>query len=213
MKKFISIIAIFTAAFCVSSYGNGVKKMHLRIRHYNESVLRHKGEFIREFGSDLKKLTDDMIETMYLDEAYGLAAQQVGHALQVFVVDVLEIAKKEGDSMYITLDGKQTTLDLIMPLVVINPELIPVFCKELSYEEDCMSFPGGIYLPIVRPEYVHLKYQDLQGISHELHCGGMLARCILHEFDHLQGILFIDRASQCDLMLVESKIKQLESAI
>lgn len=187
-------------------------KMHLRIRLYDEPILRQKGEKITEFDAELKKLTDDMVETMYAIDASGLAAQQVGHALQVFVLDVLDSSKRLGDELKATLDGKEISLELIMPFVAINPELFALSSFDVVYEEGCMSFPGNIFLPISRPERVYLKYQDIQGNHHELKCGGIFARCILHEFDHLQGILFIDRVKKAVLMRFESKLKQLKRA-
>lgn len=184
--------------------------MHLRVRLYDEPILRQKGEKIAQFDAALKKLTDDMIETMYAIDAGGLAAQQVGYALQVFVLDVLESAKRLGDKLKVILDNKEIPLNLLMPFVVVNPEFISLSSSEVIYDEGCMSFPGNIFLPISRPERVHLKYQDLEGTVHELQCEGILARCILHEFDHLQGILFIDRAQRSDVMRHESKLKKLK---
>lgn len=186
--------------------------MHFRIRLYDEPILRQKGEKITEFDAELKQLADDMIETMYAVDAGGLAAQQVGHALQIFVIDVLDSSKRLGDELKATLDGKEIPLELVMPFVAINPEIFALSSFDVVFDEGCMSFPGNIFLPISRPERVHLKYQDLQGNQHELKCGGIFARCILHEFDHLQGVLFIDRVKKAVLMRFESKLKQLKRA-
>ncbi len=184
--------------------------MQLRIRLYDEPILRQRGEKITQFDVELKKLTDDMIETMYAIDAGGLAAQQVGHALQVFVLDVFESAKRLGDKLKVTLDSKEIPLELIMPFVAINPEFLSLSPSDVVYEEGCMSFPGNIFLPITRPEGVRLKYQDLAGNVHELKCEGILARCILHEYDHLQGVLFIDRAKRNDVIRHEAKLKKLQ---
>lgn len=184
--------------------------MHLRIRQYGEPILRQKGALVVNFDDQLQKLTGDMIETMLIEDASGLAAQQVGYALQMCVIDVLDSAKRLGEGLTIVLDGKEMPLNLVTPLTIVNPELISTSSQEVIYEEGCMSFPGGIYLPISRPELVHLKFQDVQGVWHELKCGGILARCILHEYDHLHGILFIDRAQRRDLMRFEAKFKKLK---
>lgn len=184
--------------------------MNLRISLYGEPILRQKGELVTEFGVELKKLADAMIAIMPSVDAGGLAAQQVGRALQLCVMDIADSAKRLGDPVNIMFDGKETLLSLIMPLVIINPELEPIRSQEVIYEEGCVSFPGQIYLAITRPEWVHLKYQDLQGVRHEIKTGGIFARCILHEFDHLQGILFIDRAEKRDLIRVDSKLRKLK---
>lgn len=186
--------------------------MHLRIRLYDEPILRQKGEKITSFDAELKKLTDDMIETMYAVDAGGLAAQQVGHALQLFVIDILDSAKRLGDELIITLDGKEVPLELAMPFVAINPEIFALSAFDVVYDEGCMSFPGNIFLPISRPDRVCMKYQDLEGNFHEIKCGGIFARCILHEYDHLQGVLFIDRVKKNVLLRYETKLKQLKRA-
>lgn len=186
--------------------------MHLRVSLYDEPVLRQKGDLVTEFDANLQKLANDMIETMYDIDASGLAAQQVGHALQLCVIDVFDSAQRLGEATNVTFDGKETPLGLIKPIVIVNPELKTKESKDIIYEEGCMSFPGRIFLPISRPEWVHLKYQDLEGNWHEIETGGIFARCIQHEFDHLQGILFIDRAQKRDLIRIESKLKQLKRA-
>lgn len=183
--------------------------MHLRVTLYDEPILRQKGELVSHFDIELKRLADDMVETMYHIDAAGLAAQQVDKALQLCVIDISDSVKRKGDAVTVEHDGKEVPVTLLMPLVLVNPQLLPVATKNVVYEEGCMSFPGGIWIEISRPEIVHLKYQDLQGVSHELKCDGILARCILHEHDHLQGILFIDRAEKRDVMRFESKLKQL----
>lgn len=184
--------------------------MQYRIRLYDEPILRQKGEKIVKFDDELKEFTSNMIETMYAIDAAGLAAQQVGFALQVFVLDILESSKRLGDELKATLDEKEIPLELMTPFVAINPELFALSSFDVVYDEGCMSFPGNIFLPIARPERVYLKYQDLQGNFHELKCGGIFARCILHEFDHLQGILFIDRTEKKFLTKYASKLKQLK---
>lgn len=184
--------------------------MHLRVTLYDEPILRQKGKLVTKFDDELKKLADDMIETMYHIDAAGLAAQQVDQALQLTVIDISYSVKKRNEVITVDLDGKQVPLTVLMPLVLVNPQSLPIISKNVVYEEGCMSFPGGIWIEISRPELVHIKYQDLQGIPHELKCDGILSRCIQHELDHLQGILFIDRADRRDVMQFESKLKQLK---
>lgn len=184
--------------------------MILRVTLYGEPILRQEGTLVTNFDSELKKLADDMIETMYHIEAAGLAAQQVDQALQLCVIDVSYSTKNAKEVPMVDLDGKQVPLTVLMPLVLVNPQIIPATSKEVVYEEGCMSFPGGIWIEINRPEIVHIKYQDLQGMPHELISDGILSRCIQHEHDHLHGILFIDRAKRSDVLRHESKLKQLK---
>lgn len=184
--------------------------MQLRITLYDEPILRQQGKLVTHFDKELKTLANDMIETMYHTDAAGLAAQQVGKALQLCVIDIAYSANKRDETITVELDGKQVPLAILMPLVLVNPQLLPVISSSVIYEEACMSFPGGIWLEISRPEIVHVKYQDVQGIFHELKCDGILSRCIQHEYDHLHGILFIDRANRRDVLRFESKLKQLK---
>ena len=183
--------------------------MHLRIRQYGEPILREKGQRFTVFDEKLKALADDMIETMYASDAAALAAQQVGHAVQLTVIDIVMSAKYLKEKLVAEYDGKEVPLDLIMPLVLVNPELKPVVCNEISHQEGCMSF-DGIYLQVMRPEKVHCVFQDINGVSHEIKCDGILARCIQHEYDHLHGVLFIDRLEPRVLMGLQTKLKKLK---
>lgn len=169
--------------------------MSLRIVHYNESVLREKGRRVTVFDADLAALAQAMVETMHEAEGIGLAAQQIGRALQFCVVDVLPLSR----SFRWALDGVAVPLELIMPLALANPAVTPLPSATVSAEEGCLSFPE-IRGDVPRPERISVAYQDLQGVAHVLECDGMLARCIQHEVDHLNGVLFIDR--------MEKKIRQ-----
>lgn len=179
--------------------------MPLRIVHFNEPVLRKKGEKIRVFDAALKKLAQDMIETMQAAEGIGLAAQQTGRAIQLCIVD-LRRAEKEFDWEF---DGARPPLELFMPLVVVNPEVMPVPEPTTVYEEGCLSFPK-IRGDVVRPDEVTVKFQDTAGHAHTLHCNGLLARCLQHEVDHLNGVLFIDRMDKKVLAQLEPALKALK---
>jgi len=179
--------------------------MSLRIYLYNEPILRKKGAQISDFDSDLESLSKDMVKTMYEHDGIGLAAQQVGRDLMLCVVDVPQLL----DSPFqMILDGKSTPPELVMPMTLANPvvELLP--CAETTYEEGCLSFPG-INGAIRRPDQTRVTYQDEQGIPHTLECNGLLGRCIQHEVDHLNGVLFIDRMAKESLKIVEGRIKEL----
>lgn len=183
--------------------------MHLTIHLYGNPILNQPGTLIVNFDDWLKKFANKMIETLHKTNASGLAAQHVGYAIQLCVIDILDTAKKLGEKLTAILDDKEVPLNLLMPLIIVNPELMPTSSKKVSYVEGSVSFPG-IAVPITRPELIYLKFQDIQGIRHELKCGGILARCILHEYDQLCGILFIDRAQQADLISHKSKLKKLK---
>lgn len=145
----------------------------LPIRLLGDPVLRERGADVTDFGADLRRLVDDMVETMDAAGGAGLAAPQVGVQLRVFVYDA-----GEG------------------PAAVVNPEISEAEGSDV-YEEGCLSVPG-IYLDIERPEVVTARWQDLDGAWHEARADGFLARVFQHEMDHCDGKVFIDRAERRD---------------
>jgi peptide deformylase len=179
--------------------------MALPIVRYNQPVLRRKGQKVTAFDSALAALAREMIATMKSAEGIGLAAQQVGQALQVCVVD-LRAAKK--DFQWV-LDGARPPLDLFMPLVLVNPVIaVSRGTDDYVFEEGCLSFPG-IRGDIVRPDAISVSFQDDTGVPHVLACDGLLARCIQHEVDHLNGVLFIDRMEPDVRARLDPEIKAL----
>ena len=178
--------------------------MSLPIVHYNLPVLRKKGAKISAFDPELRKLADDMIETMHESQGIGLAAQQIGKAIQLCVLDLRE-TKLE---FTWTLDGAHQPLDLIMPMALVNPEVTLLPSPKVPYEEGCLSFPD-IRGDVDRPEVISVKFQDVHGTPHQLTCNGLFARCIQHEVDHLNGVLFIDRMTKKVRAPLEQAIKQL----
>ncbi len=179
--------------------------MPLRIVQYNEPVLRKKGAKITTFDAPLRRLAAEMIEAMQEVGGIGLAAQQIGHAIQLCVVDLRE-TQSEFDW---ELDGAHPPLELFMPIVMTNPVITPVPEPETVYEEGCLSFPE-IRGDVVRPDEITVTYQDGHGTPHTLHCNGLLARCIQHESDHLNGILFIDRMDKAVLARIDPALKALK---
>ncbi|SRR5258708_2813427 len=178
--------------------------MSLRIVHYNNPVLRKKGERITTFDAALVKLANEMLETMYDAEGIGLAAQQIGRALQLCVVDV-----SNGDWEFDwKLDGAKPPLKLFMPMALANPVVATKPESTEPYEEGCLSFPK-IRGDVVRPAAITVKFHDINGQPHVLECNGMLARCIQHEVDHLNGILFIDRMEKKVRSKIDDDIKAL----
>ena len=130
-----------------------------------------------------------MFETMKASNGVGLAAQQVGRALQLTVIDVREVAKDRPSTL--ELDGMPAEVNEIMPLVLINPEITPAG-EPAAGGEGCLSFPE-IFAEIARPESVDVRARNEKGKPVAFRCGGLLARAVQHEADHLNGILFIDR--------------------
>jgi peptide deformylase len=165
--------------------------MILPIIKYGHPMLRQKGARIEKITLEIKKLIADMFETMNADRGVGLAAQQVGQALQLAVIDVREAKDRPS---CLELGGKPADVNDFMPLVLINPELTPGG-EPVASGEGCLSFPE-IYGEVIRPESVMVKALDKKGKPIEFRCGGLLARAIQHEADHLKGILFIDRMTR-----------------
>jgi peptide deformylase len=179
--------------------------MPLRIVHFNEPVLRQKGATITEFDRKLRQLAGEMIERMHAAHGIGLAAQQIGKALQLCVVDL-----READADFDwELDGGKPPLELFMPMVICNPSLKVAPEPEYAAEEGCLSFPE-IRGDVARPEEIEVTYQDEHGTAHTLRCNGLFARCIQHEVDHLNGVLFIDRMDKETLKRLEPDLKALK---
>ena len=184
--------------------------MILRVTQYGEPILRKVGNPITKFDEPLAQMANDMVDTMYHLEGIGLAAQQVGKALQICVIDV---RPPVGVSVpfYYKYDTKQPPLELIMPMALINPTVSIINEAEEEYEEGCLSFPG-VNGKVVRPVCIRCEFQDTMGSSHVLEADGLLGRCILHEVDHLHGKLFIDRMDKRDVKKNEAKIKKIKRA-
>ena len=162
------------------------------------AILRKKSLLVDQVDGDIQKLMDDMLETMYLAPGIGLAAIQVGVPKRVIVLD---IARKD--------EPKN-------PMYFINPEIITKSKDSLAYEEGCLSVPGQ-FAEIARPSNCYIKYLDYYGKPQELKAEGLLATCIQHEIDHLEGILFIDYLSKLKKMMIVKKLskekKQLDRIV
>ncbi len=162
--------------------------MVLNVVKFGHPVLRAKGARIETITPAIKKLIADMLETMYASRGVGLAAQQVGEALQLTVIDVREATDRPST---LEIGGEPRDPHSIMPLVLINPEVKKVG-EVVPGPEGCLSFPE-IYADIKRPESVDVVALNGEGRRIEFRCGGLLARAVQHEVDHLNGLLFIDR--------------------
>mgnify|MGYP001568362118 CR=1 FL=1 len=179
--------------------------MSLRIVHYNEPVLRAKGEKVINFDSALAKLAHEMVATMHDAGGIGLAAQQIGRALQLCVVVLREA---DADFRW-EIDGARPPLDLFMPLALANPKLSAVpGTPAITVEEGCLSFPK-IRGDVSRPDAIQVIFQDERGVPHLLSCDGLFARCIQHEVDHLNGVLFIERMDKQSRAEIDEAVKAL----
>lgn len=157
---------------------------------FPEPVLRQRGARIEAVDDEVRALAADLVETMRAARGVGLAAQQVGVARQIAVVDV---SHDPSCLSYLRVDGREAALADWMPLVFLNPELEPLGERE-GYEEGCLSFPE-IHATVNRREQLRARLELLDGRVIELETDGLLARAIQHEADHLNGVLFIDRMS------------------
>ena len=157
-------------------------------------ILRKKSLPVDIVDEGLQQLMNDMLETMYAAPGIGLAAIQIGVPKRVIVLD---IARKD--------EPKN-------PMYFVNPEVISKSQINSTYEEGCLSIPGQ-FAEIDRPDKCHIKYLDYYGEPKELKAEGMLATCIQHEMDHLEGILFIDYLSKLKKTMIVKKLSKQKRAI
>jgi peptide deformylase len=179
--------------------------MLLEIVKYGTPALRQKGALIEQVTPSIKKLIGDMLETMYAHKGVGLAAQQVGLALQLTVIDVRGVTDRPSTLEW---DGKPVEVADYMPMVLMNPEVKPVG-SPVAGPEGCLSFPE-IFAEISRPDVVDVDALDKHGKPIQFRCGGLLSRAIQHETDHLKGILFIDRMDKATKQELRVQIEQLQ---
>lgn len=178
--------------------------MKLPVVQYGHPVLRKKGARIEKITPELEQLIKDMFETMYDARGVGLAAQQVGQALQLAVVDVTGVEDRPST---LEVNGQPADPLSMMPLALINPEWKPV-ADPVAGPEGCLSFPE-IYAEISRAESIDVSATNEKGETVRFRCGGLLSRAIQHEFDHLQGVLFIDRMDKGTLKKIKPELDAL----
>lgn len=159
----------------------------LTILEFPDPRLRTVAKAVTDFNAELQTLIDDMFETMYKAPGIGLAATQVNQHIRLIVMDISEEKNQ--------------------PLVFINPEIEPLNDELASYDEGCLSVPG-FYELVNRPKSVKINAQDRHGESLELIDNGLLATCIQHEVDHLNGKLFVDYISPLKRNRIRSKLEK-----
>lgn len=178
--------------------------MILPIVIYGDPVLRVKCKPITEVTEEIRTLSQNMIETMHNARGVGLAAPQVGVALQLAVI---EVPPDDESVTYIRINGEDTPLAEAMPLIFLNPKLDHGKEKAMG-EEGCLSIPD-LRSEVRRSAGVKVEYQTLDGETRTIEADGLLARALQHEIDHLNGILFIDRLSAAAKLGVRRKLKRL----
>ncbi|MBD3287848.1 peptide deformylase [candidate division KSB1 bacterium] len=161
----------------------------MRIIKYGNPILRMKAKPVTEFDEELRQTIDDMIETMQVGEGIGLAAPQVAISKAFFVIDNSLIE-----------EGGQ-------PEAIINPEILSSNGESII-EEGCLSVPE-IREDVKRPDFIKVKYQDVDGKMHEEEFGGVRARVFQHELDHLKGIFFVDRLGAMKRKLLQKQLRQI----
>jgi peptide deformylase len=149
--------------------------------------LKKKSVPVQAVDAGVRQLMDDMLETMYAAPGIGLAAPQIGELRRVIVLDIDREDTKTG------------------PLLMANPEIIAASDEDASYDEGCLSLPEH-YAEVVRPARVTVRYLDRDGAAQELDCEGLLATCVQHEIDHLDGILFVDHISALKRNMILRKL-------
>ena len=181
--------------------------MRLPIRKYGDAILRAKGRRIEAVDDDIRALAENMLETMHAANGVGLAAQQVGYALQLTVLDVSQV---EDRPSMMKINGEPVAdLAMAMPLVLVNPTLRLGEETDLG-SEGCLSFPE-ITADIERAASVELEAETLEGDKVLIEASGLLSRALQHEVDHLNGILFIDRMSSASKTSHSSRLKRLRT--
>ena len=154
-------------------------------------LLRQVSEPVEKVGEEERKLMDDMIETMYAAPGIGLAAIQIGVPKRIIVMD---ISKNEGEKK---------------PMFFVNPVIKNKNSEKATYEEGCLSVPDQ-FAEIERPSSCEVEYLDYEGKKHLLKAVGLLATCIQHEMDHLEGILFIDYLSKLKKSMIIKKLSKIK---
>ncbi|MDV7337955.1 peptide deformylase [Terasakiella sp. A23] len=165
----------------------------LKILTAPDPVLKKKAQPVEEVTDDIRTLLDDMVETMYDAPGIGLAAPQVGVLKTVIVIDVT----KDEDEPFV--------------YKMVNPEIVWSSDELGTYEEGCLSVPES-YSEVERPERVKVRYLDENGQSMEVECDGLLATCVQHEIDHLNGKLFIDHISRIKRSMIMRRLTKLKKS-
>ncbi len=175
------------------------------IRIYGDPVLREKARPVEETTPALRRLAEDMIDTMIEAEGIGLAAPQVGETVRVYVVNLAAIRPE----LFLHRGGPSLEGDP-EHLVLVNPRVVKEEGEQTG-DEGCLSFPD-LSERVTRPDVVRVEATDLDGRPLEIEGSGLLARVLVHEYDHLEGVLFIDHLSKFRLQFLRGKLRKLKES-
>lgn len=167
---------------------------------FGHDVLRHKAHAVSSVTKETRALVKDLLDSMYAARGVGLAAEQIGHEEAICVIDVPTESEKP--------ECVAVNASIRMPLVLINPEIAATTGQQRN-EEGCLSFPE-ITAQITRPLQVTVTYLDLDGNRQTATAQGLLARAVLHETDHLNGVLLVDRMSTMQRLAMAGKLRRLQ---
>lgn len=178
--------------------------MIMKILTFPDPKLREVSKPVEKFGPEIKKLSEDMIETMYDANGIGLAAPQVGELVRMVVIDTRP--KDEKGRRYKYEEMTELEAAVKQPLILINPEIVKGEGKT-TFDEGCLSIPG-YYETVQRYNYIEMKAFDLNGKEFIVKTDGLLAICMQHELDHLEGTLFVDHLSFIKGNKIKNQIKK-----
>ena len=180
---------------------------NLKLRFLGDPILCAKAKKIEAIDDSVRELSARMIQTMYDSNGIGLAGNQVGELRRIVVIHVDPAKDEEGHVLPPESPGEEFLLPK-MPVTLINPEIVSFSEDTCTYEEGCLSVPK-LYADVVRSRRIVLRSTLLDGSSVLLECAGLLARCIQHELDHLDGIVFVQRAEEAAYQAIEPGIRKL----
>jgi peptide deformylase len=178
----------------------------LPVTYYGDSQLQEPSVPVADIDEHIRELARDMLATMYKNNGIGLAGPQAGSNIRIVVIDIPGDNNNDETSRAMS-PGEQLLLPR-MPLVLINPEVMPVTVETSVAEEGCLSFPN-IYGEVERATSVMLKSRMLDADPVQVVCGGLLARCLQHELDHLNGVVFVDRMEPAHRNEIDGELKKL----
>lgn len=176
----------------------------LELRFFGDAVLAKRAKPIAAVTEELREFARSMIDTMFARNGIGLAAPQVGHSLRLITLGCLDPM----EPLPLRATPGERLLAPMMPLPLLNPELVDRSAACTACNEGCLSVPE-IWGEVQRPAVIYLRAMLLDGRTIEVECGGMLGRCLQHEIDHLDGVLFVDRLAEEERERVAEALHEL----
>jgi len=173
------------------------------VNTYGAEILKKPSDEIKDVTPEIREIAEEMIQALQLFDGIGLAGPQYGVDKRIVILDV--------PPENATISPGEALLLPRMPMAIINPEIIASGKTTEAADEGCLSVPE-IYAPVERASFVQFRAQTIDGELIECECGGLLARCIQHEVDHLNGVLFVDRLTEEAFNVIESKLKKLKKS-